>query len=42
MRTLINSFRQARKYEDVQEIAEGVVLVCFFGVAIVASVGHVV
>lgn len=42
MKTIIDSFRQIQKYDDIQDILEQTALMCFFGVAVVASVGYVV
>ena len=42
MKTIIDSFRQINKYDDVRDILEQTALTCFFGVAVVASVGYVV
>jgi len=42
VRTIINSFRQIQKNEDVQEVMEQLFLSCFFGIAVLASVGHLV
>jgi hypothetical protein len=42
MKTIINSFRQIQKYDDIKDILEQAALMCFFGVAVVASVGYVV
>jgi hypothetical protein len=42
MKSIIDSFRQIDKYDDIRDILEQATLVCFFGVAVVASVGYVV
>jgi len=42
MKLIIDSFRQFNEKNDMRDIAEQVALTCFFGVAVIASVGHVV
>ena len=40
MKTIINSFRQVQKYEDIQDIAGTMFLTCMFGFAVIASTGQ--
>jgi len=42
MKLIIDSFRQFNKENNIRDIMEQAALMCFFGVAVVASVGHVV
>ena len=37
MKTIINSFRQVEKYEDVSDVVTMIGLIGIFGLAIVAS-----
>jgi len=39
---MINSFRQFRKYEDVEEVVSNAVLIAIFSFAVVASVGEII
>ena len=39
MKTLMNSFRQVQKHEDLQDIAGTLFLACMFGIAVIASTG---
>ena len=41
MKTLMNSFRQVAKYEDVQDALGTMFLACMFGFAVIASTGHI-
>jgi hypothetical protein len=40
MKTIINSFRQVQKYEDVQDTLGTMFLGCMFGIAVIASTGQ--
>ena len=40
MKTIINSFRQVQKSEDVQDALGTMFLTCIFGFAIIASTGQ--
>jgi hypothetical protein len=42
MKAIRNSFRQVKKYEDVQDAATMVGLMCLFGLAIIASAAPLV
>tara|TARA_Y100001951_G_scaffold104913_1_gene118564 strand:+ start:234 stop:368 length:135 start_codon:yes stop_codon:yes gene_type:complete len=39
---MINSFRQIRKYDDVEEAVSNAVLLAIFAFTIVASVGEII
>jgi hypothetical protein len=39
---MINSFRQIRKYDDVEEAVSNAVLLAIFTFTIVASVGEII
>ncbi len=40
MKTIINSFRQVQKHEDIQDALGTMFLVCMFGFDVIASTGQ--
>ena len=40
MKTIINSFRQVQKHEDIQDTLGTLFLGCMFGLAVIASTGQ--
>ena len=41
MKTIINSFRQVQKYEDIQDALGTMFLACMVGFAVIASTGQI-